>query len=198
MSIAHLLEDFSTTDPADTATLLMSDLELEEQRLAAFEKGYTAGWDDAIATDEQARARLSDMLSQNLEVAEITRQDALSQMQRALVPVFEAVSEQLLPGVVQAGLPLRLAPALQDIASQAISRPMVLSVPSGMAASVAPVVPQGNIDIVLEEDPGLSAGQARLHLDDGGVEIDLGSLAEDIRDAVAAFIFETQKDSPDD
>lgn len=198
MTITHLLEDFSTTDPADAATLLLSNLELEEQRLAAFEKGYSAGWDDAIAADAQSRARLSESLSQNLEAAEFSYHEAFSQMQSALVPVFEAISDQLLPGLVAVGLPLRLAPALQDIAADAIARPLILSVPVGTSATIAPLLQRtGGIDVIVKEDAGLAEGQARLHLDDGGIEIDLATLAEEMRDALAAFTFETGKESAD-
>ena len=47
MSIAHLLEDF--TAQAEGAPMRLLDEEaLEEERLAAFEKGYGAGWEDAL------------------------------------------------------------------------------------------------------------------------------------------------------
>ncbi len=195
MSILHLLEDFTNTDPAETATLLMSSLELEEQRLAAFEKGYAAGWDDAVSADAQSRARLSEVLTQNLRDTVFSYHEAMAQMQRALIPLFDAISEQLLPGLIEAGLPMRLAPALQDIATDAMARPLVLSVPRGTETSISPLLPtEIGIEMVVEDDDTLTEGQVRLHLDDGGIDIDLTTLASEMRDAFAAFAFETRKE----
>lgn len=199
MPISHLLEDFKTTDPAETATLLMSNLELEEQRLAAFEKGYAAGWEDAIAADTQGKARLSDALCQTLETTEFSYHEALGQMQLALAPVFEAIAEQLLPGMVRSGLVPRIVQALGDIATEAMGRPLVLAVPVGTGDALAPILPETeNLEIIIDEDPTLGDGQARLHLEDGGVEIDLSGLAEEMRQALAAHVFETRKESPSD
>ncbi|MBB97815.1 MAG: ABC transporter ATP-binding protein [Rhodobacteraceae bacterium] len=199
MPISHLLEDFKTTDPAETATLLMSNLELEEQRLAAFEKGYSAGWEDAIAADTQGKAHLSAALTQNLEEATFSYHEALDQMQHALTPVFEAIAEQLLPGMVRSGLAPHILRALQDLADDAMGQPLVLAVPPGTEASISPLLPEaGSVDVIIDEDPSLGDGQARLHLDDGGIEIDLTTLAEDMRDALAAYVFETRKESTRD
>ena len=196
MPISHLLEDFKTTDPAETATVLMSNLELEEQRLAAFEKGYSAGWEDAIAADAQGKAHLSSVLTQNLEDAVFSYHEALGQMQQALVPVFEAIAEQLLPGMVRSGLAPHILTALQDIATETMARPLILSVPPGTEDGIAPLLPAaGNVDLIIREDGSLSEGQARLHLDDSGVEIDLSALADEMRDALAAYVFETRKES---
>ena len=196
MPISHLLEDFKTTDPAETATVLMSNLELEEQRLAAFEKGYSAGWEDAIAADAQGKAHLSSVLTQNLEDAVFSYHEALGQMQQALVPVFEAIAEQLLPGMVRSGLAPHILTALQNIATETMARPLILSVPPGTEDGIAPLLPAaGNVDLIIREDGSLSEGQARLHLDDSGVEIDLSALADEMRDALAAYVFETRKES---
>ena len=60
MSIAHLLEDF--TPQAGTAKVhLLDDDALEEMRLAAFEEGYIAGWEDALQAQEQGRETLQKM-----------------------------------------------------------------------------------------------------------------------------------------
>ncbi|MDA7965210.1 MAG: ABC transporter ATP-binding protein, partial [Ruegeria sp.] len=62
MSIAHLLEDFTVQTGAG-ALHMLDDEALEEQRLAAFENGYGAGWDDAVQAQDQARGQLSAELS---------------------------------------------------------------------------------------------------------------------------------------
>ncbi|MAC81085.1 MAG: ABC transporter ATP-binding protein [Rhodobacteraceae bacterium] len=199
MPISHLLEDFRTTDPAETDTLLMSELDLEEQRLAAFEKGYSAGWEDAIAADTQGKAHLSAALTQNLEDAAFSYHEALTQMQASVMPVFEAIAEQLLPGMIRAGLAPQILRALDDIATQAMGRPLVLAIPPGTEQVIAPLLPEiDNVEIILDEDPTLTDGQARLHLDDGGVEIDLTALADEMRKAITAFVFETRKETSSD
>ncbi|MEM8728832.1 MAG: ABC transporter ATP-binding protein [Pseudomonadota bacterium] len=199
MPISHLLEDFRTTNPADTATLLMSSLELEEQRLAAFEKGYSAGWEDALAADMQSKARLSTALLQNIENASFSYHEAMAQMQTALTPVFEAMAEQLLPGLIRTGLAPHIVAAMQGIAQTALERPLVLSVPPGAEATIAPLLPEtAGARVVVMEDQTLQDGQARLALETGGIEIDLRSLASEIQDALAAYVFELQTESSHD
>ena len=196
MPISHLLEDFKTTDPAETATVLMSNLELEEQRLAAFEKGYAAGWEDAIAADAQGKSHLSAALAQNIEDAVFSYHEALTQMQQALTPVFEAFAEQLLPGMIRSGLTPHIVTAMNDLATEAMGRPLVLTLPPGCESIVAPLLPETDgVDVIIDEDPSLSEGQARLHLEDGGVEIDLRFLADEIHDALTACVYETRKET---
>lgn len=196
MPISHLLEDFKTTDPAEATTILMSNLELEEQRLAAFEKGYSAGWEDAIAADAQGKAKLSSALTQNLEEAVFSYHEALTQMQQALTPVFEAIAEQLLPGMVRSGLAPHIAMAMRDIATEAMAQPLILSVPPGTEDSIAPMLPAvDSVQLVIREDNNLADGQARLHLNDGGIEVDLAHLAQEMTDSLSAFVYETRKES---
>ena len=45
--LAAILEDFGSIGPAASAVSL-SEETLESERLESFDKGYRAGWDDAI------------------------------------------------------------------------------------------------------------------------------------------------------
>ena len=63
MTIAHLLEDFgmaSIPEPAAlAAAAAVSEEVVEEQRLISFEKGYSAGWDDAVTAQDKDTQRIS-------------------------------------------------------------------------------------------------------------------------------------------
>ena len=76
MSIAHLLEDFTLQAGGGQLHVLDEDA-LEEQRLASFEQGYSAGWEDAVQAQEQSRGQVSAELAKSLEDMSFTYHEAV-------------------------------------------------------------------------------------------------------------------------
>lgn len=196
MAISHLLEDFSVAETTEPSTIILSEEELEDARLAAFEKGYSAGWEDALRAQEDAHRHVGEGLARAISDAEFTYHEALQQMTRALEPVFTAILDQLVPAAVHHGLAPRLLQALDQATREAAGRPLIVAVPVGAAPVLEPLLPSNpSLDVELREDPDLSEGQARLHLDEGGCEIDLTALAQDLRDAVQAYLYHSREDT---
>ena len=65
MTIAHLLEDFGVKTPVEPE-ISISEGD-EEAKLASFENGYSAGWDDAVDAKDKETTRISTMLAGSLE-----------------------------------------------------------------------------------------------------------------------------------
>ncbi|WP_074737299.1 ABC transporter ATP-binding protein [Ruegeria halocynthiae] len=193
MSIAHLLEDF-TAPASGVAVHLLDEEALEEQRLAAFERGYGAGWDDAVQAQEQGRAQLGSDLSATLSDLSFTYQEAMTRMTLSLEPMFQSLVQVVLPETFERGFATRLAEQLGEMAGEQIGQPMHLTVPAGTSEQVAALLPQDiSPRLQLVEDPSLLPGQARLQVGIARREMDCAALLKSIATAFDAYLFEARE-----
>ena len=193
MSIAHLLEDFTAQSNGDTLHML-SDEALEEQRLAAFEDGYGAGWEDAVQAQEDGRGQAAAALTRSLGDLSFTHHEAMTRMTRSLEPMFESLTRVVLPAAVDRGFAARLTEQLCDMAREQIGQPMQLLVPAGQAQSVEMLIPaELSPKPQIKEDPSLLDGQARIQVGIARREVDCSALVASIAQAFDAYVFETKE-----
>lgn len=193
MTIAHLLEDF-TVQAGGGQVLVLDEDTLEEQRLAAFEQGYTAGWEDAIQAQEQSRGTLSAELSRSLGDMSFTYHEALNRMTLALEPMFQSLVRVVLPETLERGFATRLIEQLGDMAREQIDQPMQILVPEGRAAEVESLLPPDLTPSprVIEES-SLEPGQARLLVGMSQREVDCSALLSSVAEAFEAYVFEARE-----
>lgn len=195
MSISHLLEDFSDTHNTSISVKPMTEDALEELRLTAFEQGYSAGWEDAIAAQSSEQGRISAELARNLEDLSFTYHEALTQMLAGLRPLFHALTETVLPELMAQTFAGHIVEQLCDMAQEQGAQSVVLSVPSGVASTLKPILDQGfTMPVQIVEDPGFVAGQAGLRIGAHEQIIDCEHLLTTIRDNVEAFFYQTNKE----
>lgn len=193
MSIAHLLEDFALHTGGGAVHLLDEDA-LEEQRLAAFEKGYGAGWDDAVQAQEQGRDQLGADLAATLSDLSFTYQEALSRMTLSLEPLFQSLINVVLPDAVERSFATRLTEQLTEMACEQIGQPMQLLVPAGLAQQIEALLPPDLSPAPqVVEDPALNPGQARLQVGISRREVDCAALLTAIAGAFDAYLFEAKE-----
>ena len=193
MSIAHLLEDF-TAPAAGVAVHLLDEDALEEQRLAAFEQGYGAGWEDAVQAQEQTGTQLSSDLSATLSDLSFTYQEALTRMTLSLEPMFQSLVQTILPETIGHGFAKRLTEQLCDMAREQVDQPLQLTVPAGTSDQIEAMLPQ---DISprpqVIEDVSLQPGQARLQVGIAQREVDCAALLSSIAATFEAYLFEAKE-----
>ncbi len=193
MSIAHLLEDFNAS-AAGVAVHLLDEDALEEQRLAAFEQGYGAGWEDAVQAQEQTGTQLSSDLSATLSDLSFTYQEALTRMTLSLEPMFQSLVQTILPETIEHGFAKRLTEQLCDMAREQVGQPLQLTVPAGTWDQVEAMLPQ---DISprpqVIEDVSLQPGQARLQVGIAQREVDCAALLSSIAATFDAYLFEAKE-----
>ena len=97
MSIAHLLEQFDMVSGLTSSFQWLDEETLEEHRLTAFERGYTAGWEDAEAARAREQSKAIDGLKDTLADVSFSYHEALSEMNRSLQPLFHSLVDKLLP-----------------------------------------------------------------------------------------------------
>jgi hypothetical protein len=199
MPIAHILEDFSVESAPQGTVKLMSDVAIEDQRLASFEQGYTAGWDDAIDAQSNDQTRITEKLTQNLQDVSFTYHEALSQMLRSIEPVFRAVTESVLPTIIHETLVPLIVGKLSEMARLQAEQPVELVVPIGAGAMLRPILAQEfSVPVLLREESKLSDGQARLRVGIAEQDVDTIELLENIRSAVEAFDYTLKKETQHD
>lgn len=183
------LEVFDTAPPAPAPAVQLSAVVLQEEaRLAAFEQGYTAGWDDAVAAQDAETARLRADLGRNLQELSFTYHEARSHVLRAMEPLLLDMVGKVLPAVARQSLGAVVLEALRPMAEALAETPVqVMLNPSSrpaveplLAASAAP-------PFQIVEEPTLGEGQVYLRLGRSEQQVDLDGVIGAIEGALASF-----------
>lgn len=174
--------------PAEAAGSAASIL-AEDERLAAYEKGYAAGWEDAVAAQEGDALRLREDLSNNLRDLAFTFQEARAHVLRSLEPLLRAMVNRVLPEVARAAFGEAVAAEARAAAGAAATAPVeILVAPENVAAVEAALGNDPALPVRLVADPMLADGQARFRM---GVEegaFDQDALIAAIRGHVTDFL----------
>jgi len=195
MAIAHLLEDFSAGLTSGDVMKLMSDVALEDQRLASFEQGYSAGWEDAFTAQEKDQTRITGELAESLGDLSFTYHEAMTQLLGSLEQVFHTLVELVLPETMARTFGQHIVDLMCDMARDQVSGPASLVVPEGVGASLSSILARDMpMPVAIHEEAGMDGGRAYLRLGTSEQEIDSTALLESIRDAVDAFTFQTNEE----
>jgi flagellar biosynthesis/type III secretory pathway protein FliH len=182
------LEVFETAaEPARTT--VVTDLSaLEEARLAAYEQGYTAGWDDAAAAQADNQALLGAEIARNLQALAFTYQEARAHVLRAIEPLLVQMAERVLPDMARAALAPMIVETLRPLAEGLADTPVVLVVNAAARPAVEALIERaGALPVTVETEPTLGEGQAHLRLGQTETRIDLDRAVTDIAAAVRGF-----------
>lgn len=162
-------------------------IDLEEERLQAFEKGYRAGWDDAAAAHSGEQSRISTELGQNLQDMSFTYHEAYTALSREIGEVLRELVAKVFPGAIGAALiettQARVAAILAEntvpveiiVAPQNVAR--LEELVSGQAAPPLKIVAEGS----------LGEGQAYLRFGTAEQKIDMGEVLEELVELVERF-----------
>lgn len=181
--------------PADGAvpgTLVLPAEALEETKLAAFEQGYKAGWDDAAAAAAAEADGARREASQALQGLSFGFHEARGHLLEGLGPLLEDICARVLPELAQAALGPVVREALMPLAEQALERPVTIALHPAARAAVEEALAAGPAPPVdLLEDSDLAPGEIQLRA--GGEErrIDLDAAVAQIRHAVTDFFTPT-------
>lgn len=195
MPISHLLEDFAEDDAAVAPARPMSDEDLEDHRLAAFEKGYSAGWEDAIAAHTENRTRVSEALARSLEDLSFTYHEVRTQVLDLVEPVFESLVSAVLPDTMMRVFGYRIVEQLNALTADQIAQPVVITVSSAESTGLKQIVADGfALPVEVQEDGDLDPGMAIIRVGSREYELDSSELIASIAQAVTSF-FQNSKDS---
>lgn len=182
---------FETFEPPRVAGFGISfttDEELEEVRLAAFENGYRAGWDDSAAAHIEEQATIGSELSANLQEFSFSYAEARASVLRDLEALLRGIVDKVLPAGAQGVLGAMLVEAAMEASRDNSDRDFEIVVHpcNGPALHQAIDAAEGlSVQVVTEET--LGTGQAFLRLGDTEQKFDIDHLLSRLTDAVAEF-----------
>lgn len=188
MSIAHLLTEFSNRADEEPEARFLSELELEEERLAAFERGYSAGWDDALKAHSQERIQATAELRQCLEDIAFTYHEAHTQMMVSLREVIAGLISTVLPRVLRATLASRLSEETADLIEANVDMPIEISISPNMDDDWVEIIDAfETAPLVALRDDDLKPGQIVLRVGIDERELDLDGLLDRIARCIDGF-----------
>lgn len=160
----------------------------EQARLAAYEEGYAAGWDDAVEAQAGEATRFRADLAHSLQSLSFTYREAEAHVLSAVGPLLRAVIDVLAPRLARAALGAAVAEALTPHLAQAGGPPVTIAIhPSDRRAVEAALPSDAMLPLTLADEPTLAAGQAILRLGQAEVHVELNRAAESVAQAVDAF-----------
>jgi flagellar assembly protein FliH len=182
------LEVFDSGDKPAGATVVMQGSDLEEAQLAAYEQGYTAGWDDAAGAVSDDQSKLRAELARNMQALSFTYHEARSHVLRALAPLIAEMTGRILPEIAREALAPLVVETLMPLAEQAADAPVVIVLnPAARPAVEALLEETSGLPFTFREEPTLGEGQVYITLGDVETRIDLDRATDEIAAAVHGF-----------
>ena len=194
-ALCDFLEDFGEAQPRSNPNApVMDEGEIEANRLAAFEEGYRAGWDDADKARTGEAGQASAALTQKLQDLSFTYQEAFGNVMAAMTPLLEDMVNRLLPDLAQATIGAHVLETLQTMAREIGQAEVVLAVAPANVDAVAPLI-EGEFAFPLSvvSDDSLGPDQAGLRFGQTEKEIDLGDLVRTVQEAVQGFAHDNKR-----
>lgn len=196
--MALKLEVFESAERASGRpdTVVLDTLALEEAKLASYDQGYNAGWEDAVGAQGEDQTRIKADLARNLQALSFTYQEARLHVLRSLEPLLGGIVERILPALAQASLAPMILEVLRPIAEGAAGPPVTVVLhPSARAAVEELLQGTAGLPVEIRDEETLGEGTAYIRLDSAETQIDLDDAVRRIAQAVHDFFAINRKDA---
>ena len=191
---AFQFEDFnssskSTPKPSTPVAEASQPIEgLEEVKLAAFESGYKAGWDDAAKATEEDQAKAKADLAHNLEELSFTFVEARQHVLQSIEPLFRDVLLKLMPNMAQVSLLPRLLELLHAAAETSADTPFEIVIAPANREALESLLPDpAPFPIEIREEPTMAEGQAYFSQGSTTTQLDLGAAQAEMAQVITDF-----------
>ncbi|MCG6903278.1 MAG: flagellar biosynthesis protein [Rhodobacter sp.] len=184
------LEDFelltARTDPSENGMIPV--VQAETDRMAAYEQGYQAGWDDAASAQAQDQTRIGAEFARTLQELSFTFHEARAHLIQAMEPLFQELISTLLPELVVETLGLRILEELRPLVEDCVDRPVELVIAPASRPALERQLAAANVTAIrLCEEQSLAEGQAYLRVGKAERQIDMAGALDRITSAVNAL-----------
>ena len=185
------LEVFESEVPVGAGqaeTLVLDTGALEDAKLASFESGYSAGWEDAAAAQADDRTRVSADLARSLQSLTFTYHEARNHVLKAIEPLLRQVVGHLLPVLAKDTLAAKVLEVLLPLADNLVAAPITLMLNPAARSAIEDILAKtSGLPLILVEEPTLGEGQVYLKLGDVEREVNLDRAVLEISAAVRGF-----------
>ncbi|RWR45423.1 flagellar biosynthesis protein [Sinirhodobacter ferrireducens] len=188
------LETFET-DAGAPQPIEIAPAAFEEARFAAFEQGYSAGWDDAVAAQDGEAAQLRMQLCQQLQEMSFTFVEARRNLLVALQPLLLEMAAKVLPAAAREALPRIVVEQLLPLAGTVLDRPVTVVASPASLALLRALLPAAGLPLTFAAEPSLGDGQAYLKFPDAETRIDLDGVTAAITAAIRSYFDATLQET---
>lgn len=183
------LEDFSTFSHFSSGQSdgFVPSAQIETEKSAAYEAGYSAGWDDAIQAEASNQARIGEEFARHLQEMSFSFHEARTHVIKGMEPLLQELLNKFLPAIIRDTMGARIVEILEPLIADAADTPVQIAVAPGCESAIEPLLSASGIDVVqITGEPTLSEGQAFLKLGQCERKIDLTQAVEQIATAIQA------------
>ncbi|RID90899.1 flagellar biosynthesis protein [Gemmobacter lutimaris] len=167
----------------------------EEERLAAYEQGYSAGWEDAANAANQDQTQIRGDLARSIQALGFTFHDARMHVLKALAPLIREMVNRLLPEVAHAALAPVVLETLMPLAKDLAEAPVELVLNPAARLPVETLLEHATgLPLRIVEEPTLGEGQVYLRLGETETRIDLDRATQELSTAVYNFFGLSEQD----
>ncbi len=178
------LESFDEVGPSDTGPS-------PEWRL-----GHAAGVAEAQAAAQADQAALSATLVQRFDDIDFAYAEAQAHVLGALRPLFDALCEQLLPGLEDTTAALHLRQLLEQAAKRDMAAPLELRIAETQVPVItALLADRDGLQLTIVADPALGPGEVLLRTPETETALDVSAMIDGARAALAAYFDATDERS---
>lgn len=156
-------------------------------RLAAYEEGYAAGWEDAVAASTAARSDAEAEAIANLRQLSVTVDEARQFLLSSVEPLLTEMTTGVLPQVSRESPGPLVLQILMPLVERAAGNPIRLRVSAEIAERCEALAATSGLAIKVATDTTLSGGVVFVTTPEVEARIDLEAATAAIRDAVRAF-----------
>lgn len=191
---ALCLENFEDVPgAARTEVETQNTLASEAGRISGFEKGYQAGWDDALQTMEASAERLDAELGRNLEELSFSYFEAQRHVSLSLQALVETLVGKVLPELLQDSIGHLVTDVIDPLISDTanLTADLICS-PSDLDVVASTIERHAAFPLTIKSETSFAKHQVRLQLGHEVHEIDGEQLLTDIRAAVDAHFSQLQ------
>lgn len=184
------LEDFETVARPSSGSVIehLTRAAAEVEKMASYEQGYQAGWDDAARAQAENQTRIEADFARNLQELSFTFHEARAHVIQAMEPLLSSLINVLLPRLVVESLGERILEELQPFLEQAADTPIELvTAPANRAIMESLMKSVETLPIRLTEEPSLAEGQVYVRMGKTERQIDLTGALDRLSQAMGAL-----------
>lgn len=161
----------------------------QEGNLDAYEDGYRAGWDDAVAAATSDRTQITEDFKKSLQDISFSYHEARTHVLNAIAPLLSAMAEKLLPEMAQEHFAQTVLEAVQSLAENAADQPVEVLVNPDTATALRMILSDDlSVPIEIREESHIGTGQAMLKAAQAEHSVDIASAETSIREALDGFL----------
>lgn len=187
MTIGRLLESFDGTK-SSLPSIAAEALDPEQIRAAAFEAGYSSGWEDAKEAEAKARQRVEAEFERNIQALAFTYHEAVDRVRGELAVFLEELVDVLIPSIVPELVREHLRAELLGLSDPLLELPVeIVASPDCRDWVAAMLTNDLSFEVQLVEDDTLGAHQVFLRTSKREVEVNMLPLISKLKSQLSAM-----------